>query len=265
MTQTIRAQGLTVYRSKKRVLNQLNFQLRVGQVVGVLGANAAGKSTLLSTMAGDLPVHEGQLWINEQPLCVLDTRDQARLRAVLPQQTSIHFDLTLREVVEMGAYPFPEASPEQLSQWVQASLEDCDLQHLHHRRYQQLSGGQQQRVQLARVLVQARAIIFYTGHAYILLDEPTSSLDPGHQQRLMKRLQAFSRSAQVGVLTIMHDLNLAARWCDRVILLKAGQILADAAPAQALTASLLQQTFDTTLQVIAHPMQSDRVLVLTAG
>jgi iron complex transport system ATP-binding protein len=134
-----------------------------------------------------------------------------------------------------------------------------------HCRYQQLSGGEQQRVQLARVLVQARAIVFYTGHAYMLLDEPTSSLDPGHQQRMMKLLQTFSQREQVGILTIMHDINLAARWCDRVILLKAGKILAEGPPVRAFTDQLLEQAFDIPLQVIAHPKLADRVLVLTAG
>lgn len=262
MDNAIVTRNLNVHRQQSKILDDLSFQMCPGRVLGVLGANGAGKTSLLCTLAGELCVHSGQLLIDGNLLCLLNAKQQARMRAVLPQQSTLSFNLDLFEVISMGAYPFTEASVVQLNQWVEDSINDCDLQHLKGRLYIELSGGEQQRVQLARVLVQARAIAASHGHAYILLDEPSASLDPKHQHLIMRQIHRLAAQEQFGVLIIMHDINLAARWCDAIMLLKQGRVIAQGVPAHVLTPQALLQTYDIPMSVVPHPLLPDCVWVV---
>lgn len=258
----ITAQGLSVFHSESRVVNEVSFDLEIGQVHGVLGANAAGKTSLLNALSGDCTNVMGSLFLGTQCLRAMSVLDLARCRAVLPQHAGLTFDLGVKEVIQMGAYPFPEASPAQVEYWVSEALADADLSHLQHSGYAELSGGEQQRVQFARVLVQARAIAHFKGYAWILLDEPTSSLDPRHQHMLMKKIKSMTKSGSYGVIVVLHDLNLAARWCDRLLLMKSGQLIANNIPVLALSASNLFSCFEIHMHVIPHPLCSQQLLVL---
>ena len=246
--------NLTVHRGCRAVVKDISFQMRIGEVVGVLGANGAGKSSFLNTLAGECNVSSGTVSINGESLCTLSATEQAQFRAVLPQQSTLTFNLTVMAVVAMGAYSYPDAAPELVNRWIFESLKDTDLLHLDHAVYPDLSGGQQQRVQLARVLVQARAITHFQGHAWILLDEPTASLDPKHQHLLMQQIHALTRTQNFGVMVIMHDLNLAALWCDRVMLLKEGALIADDCPIKTLTDKNLFECFDMAMYVFPNPI-----------
>ncbi len=258
----IMANHISVCRQQSKVLDDLTFEMRAGRLMGVLGANGAGKTSLLCTLAGELCIHSGQLLIDGNLLSQLSAKEQARVRAVLPQHSALSFNLDLFEVISMGAYPFPEASTFQINQWVERSIDDCDLRHLKGRKYIELSGGEQQRVQLARVLVQARAIAERHGHAYVLLDEPSASLDPKHQHLIMYQIHQLAAQEQFSVLIIMHDINLAARWCDSIMLLREGRVIAHGPPALALTSASLLQTYDIPMYVGPHPLLADCVWVL---
>ncbi len=254
--------NLYVNRGSRSVVNNLSFQIEIGTLVGVLGANGAGKSTLLSVLAGECSVNSGSVCINGVSLSTLTALEQAQLRAVLPQHSSLSFNLSVIEIVTMGAYSYPEAQPQLLNRWVVESLHDTDLSHLTDVNYTELSGGQQQRVHLARVLVQSRAIAHFHGHAWILLDEPTSSLDPRHQQLLFQKIHALTRAENFGVMVVMHDLNLAALWCDRLMLMKEGALIFDDCPANTLTSNNLLECFDNPMHVFPHPIYSDKVCVV---
>lgn len=257
--------ALSVRRGCRDVIRAVSVRLRVGEVVGVLGPNGAGKSSLLGAMAGELPACSGDVLIDGKSLADLDSRAQARIRAVLPQHAALTFDLPLTEVIRMGAYPFREATPDQVEGWVQQSLVDADLTHLAAARYAELSGGEAQRVQFARVLVQARAAAATAGHAYLLLDEPTSSLDPRHQLFLMHRVHQLAQRERFGILIVMHDINLAAQWCSRVVLLNDGKVASEGVPAVALTTQTLEQVFGIPMRVLPHPLEPRRILVLAEG
>jgi iron complex transport system ATP-binding protein len=263
-SQYLAAINLTVHRGSRAVVKDLSFQMRIGELVGVLGANGAGKSSLLSALAGECNVKSGSVSINGGSLCTLSASEQAQVRAVLPQQSTLSFNLTVMAVVAMGAYSYPDAAPELVNCWVFASLNDTDLSHLVDASYPELSGGQQQRVQLARVLVQARAIAHFQGHAWILLDEPTASLDPRHEQLLMQQIHALTRAQNYGVMVIMHDLNLAALWCDRVMLLKEGTLIADDCPSKTFTDTNLLECFDMSMYVFPHPLCNGKVSVVAS-
>ena len=157
----------------------------------------------------------------------------ARWRArVLPQKPGLGFDLGVAEVVAMGAYPFPELPPAAVEALVDRTLALADATHLRARRYPELSGGEQQRVQFARVLTQCLAARAEGEARYLLLDEPTASLDPRHQGELLRVAVDLARDERVGVLVILHDMNLAARWCDRLLLLGGGRAIASGPPSQ---------------------------------
>ncbi len=273
----ISALDLSVNHGAQSVVKDFSFEMRIGECIAVLGANGAGKSSLLTALSGEYSkarislfnaalnraaFMKGAVIMNGAPLLAMSPNQRARLRAVLPQHSTLTFNLVVEEVVQMGAYPFSEAKPEQVSQWIGASLLDADLAGLRCSKYSELSGGEQQRVQFARVLVQARAIAYFQGHAWIFLDEPTASLDPRHQQLLMAKIQSLVRTLNFGVMIIMHDLNLAAYWCDRVMLMKDGVLIADDCPAKGLTAENLSNCFDMPMQVMTHPINPNKLIVV---
>lgn len=258
------ADNLTLTRGGNRILDGVSLAVRPGEVVGLLGANGAGKSTLLGALAAELAPDSGTLRLGGADLCQLGQRQQARLRAVLPQKPGLSFDLDVREVVAMGAYPFPELSPSQVDALVDRALDWADVAHLGARRYPELSGGEQQRVQFARVLVQCKAARGPGEPRYLLLDEPTASLDPRHQADLLRVAAGLAHAGDTGVLVILHDMNLAARWCDRLLLLCGGRGIAAGTPAQVLTPANLYQAYGIDAHVIAHPLQAERVLIVMA-
>ncbi|MGV2865465.1 heme ABC transporter ATP-binding protein [Achromobacter sp. AGC39] len=261
--QALAAHRLTLSRGGARILTDVSLEVRPGEVVGLLGANGAGKSTLLGALAAELSADAGQITLDGAPLAGMVLGRQARRRAVLPQKPGLTFDLGVREVVAMGAYPFAELAPAQVDALVAQALGLADVAHLAGRRYPELSGGEQQRVQFARVLVQCHAARAPGEARYLLLDEPTASLDPKHQGDLLHRAWELAHEGNTGVLVILHDMNLAARWCDRLLLLSAGRAIAQGTPAQVLTAANLYRAYGIEAQVIAHPLQPDRLLVLT--
>lgn len=258
------AENLTLARGGNRILDQVSLALRPGEVVGLLGANGAGKSTLLGALSAELPPDAGRLRLDDGDLARLPHREQARRRAVLPQKPGLTFDLDVREVVAMGAYPFPELSPAAVDALVDEALGRADVTHLRARRYPELSGGEQQRVQFARVLVQCNAARVPGEPRYLLLDEPTASLDPKHQGDLLRVAAELAHGGDTGVLVILHDMNLAARWCDRLLLLCGGRAIAAGTPAEVLTPGNLYLAYGIDAQIIAHPLQAGRLLVVMA-
>lgn len=259
----LQAHDIAVMRGLRQVLGPVSISLAPGEVLGVLGANGAGKSTLLCALAGELAARSGKVTLDGQALSAWTPARQARRRAVLPQTPGLSFDLGVQEVVAMGAYPFPSLSPAQVRTLGHDALSRVGLASHAARRYGELSGGEQQRVQFARVLVQVAAACETSGEAcYLLLDEPVSSLDPRRQLELLHIAQDLARTGKVGVLAVLHDLNLAARWCDRLLLLAKGRMLAMGTPADVLTPPALEAAYGVTATVLPHPHEASRPLVL---
>lgn len=248
-------------RGSRLVLHQISIRLQPGQVLGVLGSNGAGKSTLLSLLAGELAPSNGQVRLDGRTLTEWPASALARRRAVLPQTPALRFDLSVDEVVRMGAYPFPELSPHALHILATEALDSVQACHLAGRRYARLSGGEQQRVQFARVLVQLLAC--HKGeYRAVLLDEPTSSLDPRHQIGLLRATRHWARRHGVAALVVLHDVNLAASWCDRLALLAAGRLVALGPPAEVLTPPHLEAAYGVPAAVLPHPLHAELPLVL---
>lgn len=275
----LQAHGIAVQRGERQILTDIDLSLPAGQVIGVLGANGAGKSTLLAALAGELSPSTGRITLNGRPLSAWPAAELARCRAVLPQSPSLQFDLPVATVIGMGAYPHArhtrtgaprtdsrdtaQAAIAEDQRILQRVLALADVQDLYGRRYRLLSGGEQQRVHLARVLYQL--LLARQGHneyRVLMLDEPTASLDPRHQLHLLSAVHTLAHEENVAALVIVHDLNLAAGCCDRLLLLGQGRVAACGTPAQVLTPDMLRQVYGVEATVLPHPNQPGRPLVV---
>jgi iron complex transport system ATP-binding protein len=234
------------YRPTEPVLKQVDLEIAAGAFIGVIGPNGCGKSTLLRAAAGNLPLTRGQVMLEGRPLGDYTRRHLARKVAVVPQETRVDFDFSVRQMVMMGRYPFigrfSRANPadfaatEQAMAWAQVGA-------LSQRSITRLSGGERQRVVIARALAQEAELL--------LLDEPTNHLDINHQIEIFELLQRLNRQQGLTLMCITHDLNLAAHYCQWLVLMHQGQILEQGNPAQVLRPDNLRRAYGIDLVVEA--------------
>lgn len=229
----IDADAIAVNAGGRPLLAGVTLSLRPGAFIGLIGPNGAGKSTLLRVLAGLSPPAAGTVTYDGTPLSRLGRRRLARAVAYLPQDGPVHWPLTAEAVVMLGRLPhrgLMGGVTDADRAAVERALTVTDARHLRHRIVGTLSGGERMRVLLARALA--------TEPALLLADEPVSALDPRHQLAAMALLRASARGG-TGVVAVLHDLTLAARFCDRLILLADGRVRADGPPAAVLTDPLL--------------------------
>lgn len=222
----------------KLILNDLNFQIGRGECVGLLGPNGSGKTTLLKILSGVWPNYTGAANINVIPVKNYRPKGLAKSVAVVPQDASFVFSFTALEVVMMGRFAhrsglgFETASDYQIAR---ASLEKTDAWQFRDRKINTLSGGERQRVLLARALAQKPKIL--------LLDEPTSHMDLKHQQQLLDLVKGLHEQGMT-ILVVMHDVNIAAKICERLFFLKEGKLVAQGKTGEVLGPSVLQDVFE---------------------
>lgn len=247
----IEAKNISVEIHSKKLLDGVSLEVRCGEVLAVLGPNGAGKSTLRKVLCGDLIPADGEVKMNGKLLDEWSLTERAKVRAVLPQDSSLDFPFSVSEVVLMGRAPhIGSAESAKDYEIVRAALEAVEEANLAERIYTTLSGGERQRVQLARVLAQIWEKT--ENPRYLLLDEPTANLDLTHQHQTLKIAQKFARE-NVGVLLILHDLNLTAQYADKVLLLKNGKICAFGTPSEIFTEEIIEKVFSVKTAVIKHP------------
>lgn len=245
------ARNLHYQIGSQRLLEALDLQVQAGECVAIVGPNGAGKTTLFRLLAGEVAAASGSIRFNGRDLARWPLAQLARMRAVLPQQSSLQFAFTVQEVVAMGRMPHATGFVADAA-IVAEVMAVCDVQKLATRPYTALSGGERQRVQLARVMAQVWQPVA-EGERLLLLDEPTSALDLSHQIELMQLVRQVC-SADIAVLVILHDLNLAARFADRILMLHNGKTIAMGTPQQVLQPALIECVFNVKTQVIPHPL-----------
>ena len=248
----IEARGVSVDIGGKRILHDVDFAANTGEVTAIVGPNGSGKTTFLKAVTGDLKA-EGAILINGRDLREMKPWQMAGVRAVLPQATSLSFPFTVREIVRLGIIGGRSgALAGEMERLPERALAKVDLEGFAGRFYQELSGGEQQRVQLARVLCQVWAPVLEGEPRWLFLDEPVSSLDIKHQLVIMKIARDFAQSGG-GVVAILHDLNLASMFADRVAVMSRGTQVAAGTPKEVLTDDLIHRVFECRLQVGALP------------
>lgn len=246
---------VVVRRNSYRLLQGVSFSASPGELVGVVGPNGAGKSTLLQVLAGDIRPSGGEAHLFGQSPARLGLRQLALIRAFVGPQTASEVVFPVREVVAMGRHPYGDEDTEAASDIVEETLQRLDVGALAHRELRTLSSGEQQRVSIARAVVQDTGIL--------LLDEPTSALDLQHQELVMELLRELAGNTK-SVVAALHDLNLAAAYADRVLLMVGGRVQAFGTAQEVFTSERLSAAYGRAVEVIRHPFR-DCPLVLAAG
>lgn len=250
----LEAQGITVERRGRKLLDDVYASVQPGRVTAIVGPNGAGKSTLLKVLAGELKPTSGQTLLDGRSLATFSAAELAGRRAIVPQSTALSFPFTVLEVVKLGAsVPGFDQNPDHNRRLADDALADVALQAFRDRLYAELSGGERQRVHIARALCQLSSATRHRQHtAVLLLDEPTSSLDLAHQSLVLAEVREQARDGRA-VAVVLHDLNLAAAWADEVLLMSRGRIAARGAPAAIFKDDLLSAVFGCVIEANKTP------------
>ncbi|TYP77560.1 heme ABC transporter ATP-binding protein [Paenibacillus methanolicus] len=253
----IEGKALSLSLDGKRVLSDVSFRFHAGGMYGIIGPNGAGKSTLLSLIAGTARADAGQLALDGKPAGEWTRKALARHVAVLQQGGLSPVGFTVKEVVGMGRFPYQNwmgeenADPAPL---IARILELTGLSGLADRQIDRLSGGERQRVALAKVMVQEPRLL--------LLDEPTTYLDIGYQLQLLDTVKQWQREQGITVVAVLHDLNLAAQYCDQLFVLCNGRIEASGTPEAVVNAELVERVYGASSVVVRHPVSGVPQLLL---
>lgn len=236
--------NLSVQIKQTKLVKEASLKVSDQQCVGIIGPNGCGKSTLVKGITGVLAIASGQIELDGLDTRTADAKEVARNMSVVGQFNEVNFDLTVEEMVLLGRTPYKkllEGDKASDYQLVTKALEKMELLAYRHRNFLSLSGGEKQRVIVARALCQETP--------YMVLDEPTNHLDIKHQLRLMKEL----KSLNIGILTVLHDLETAARYCDYIYAMKEGVIIAEGRPEEMMTSELLTRLYDVKCEVYRNP------------
>lgn len=218
-------------------LSHIHCHIPKGKLVGIMGANGAGKSSLLKSIAGIIPPQSGQIWLNNAPLNAMNARQKSEQFAYLAQNTAIQWDLSTYEVIALGL-PAP-LNPKVEQEKVRSVSAQFSITPLLANPFQQLSGGEKARVQLARCVIKNTPLL--------LADEPIAALDPYYQLDIMEKLQSLT--PHTSCVIVIHHLDLAYRFCDEIILLKNGKILAKGVTQAVLTEENIAQAFGVKVNI----------------
>ncbi|MFJ4877868.1 ABC transporter ATP-binding protein [Streptomyces sp. NPDC088745] len=240
----LRTEGLSYGVDGRHLVDAVDIEARPGETVGLVGPNGSGKTTLLRCVYGTLAPTHGRALLDGEDLRAMGAKKRAQRLATVPQDGQAVFELTVREVVAMGRSPhkkFWEADTAADQEHVRRALDRVGIGALADRAFPSLSGGERQRALVARALVQEPALV--------VLDEPTNHLDIRYQLEVLGLVRAMGTTN----LLALHDLNLAAYYCDRLYVLDAGRVVADGTPAEVLTPDLLKRVYGVNAEVSTHP------------
>ena len=251
----LETENLTVIKNGKTLLHPLNLKFYCNQLTVLLGPNGAGKSTLLKALCDD-DKYQGKVYCFGKSHEKWQRSELAKHMGVLPQHSNLSFNFTVEDVVKLGTLPL-KADHQTQTHWVEQSLLETNLSHLSQRAYPLLSGGEKQRTHFARVLVQLSQSQKKT---LLLLDEPTSALDIEHQHNTLK-LAKHKAEQGACVIVVLHDLNLAAQYADRIILLQNGRILSDGQPWETLTTEQIESLYRVPCQIQPHSTRDHPVII----
>jgi len=245
----IRAEHVCFRHPHGFTLRDVCLEVRRGELFGIIGPNGSGKSTLVRLLSGiDRPM-SGSIRVNGRDVRSYSRKALSRLVAVLPQEPLPAVGFSVREVIGMGRYPYQNwlgREKVDAGERVDAILRELDLKELEHRRLDTLSGGERQRAALGKVMAQEPAVL--------LLDEPTNSLDIGHTVALMESILRWKKKSDLTVIAVLHDLNLAAQFCDRLLLMHRGEAVRIGTAEEVIEEGILREVYGICPVVLMHPV-----------
>ena len=265
-TQVISCTNIDVMRSGRLLVKHASLAIAPGERVALIGPNGAGKSSLLRVLCGEIKPDRGSVSLHAKPLSQWRDRDVAKVRAVLPQNFNIPFAFTAREVVELGRFPHARKPSADEAGIVHAAMRATRVDALAHRVIHTLSGGERARAQLARVLAQIWEPTVEKNSPdkstrWLLLDEPTAALDLSHQHDVLRLVRQWAKERGVGVVAVLHDVNLALRYADSVVVMKNGALVCHGTPADALNAATVSEVYNVKVQAVRDDAGVAQLLV----
>lgn len=244
---TIRLESVSISLNRRPILQDITTTLSPGKLIGIIGPNGAGKSTFIRTLLGLLRPEQGTVRLDERSVNSLSRRQVAQMVAYLPQGQTLHWPLSVERLIALGRLPhlspMSRISPQDMDVVAEA-MQRADVVHLKDRTATELSGGERARVMLARALA--------VGAPGLIADEPLASLDPGHQFDVMELLASEARAGSL-VIAVLHDLTMAARYCDQILMLDQGRLVAEGAPHKVLSVARLEAIYGINASIsLAH-------------
>lgn len=256
----VNIRNLWKYDGDRPLLRGISLSVAPGEMLGVIGPNGSGKTTLVRLLSAEESPEAGEIRLGGRPLTEWSARERARQMAVLPQEGLPPTPFTVEEVVSMGRHPHRGWWPwsgSRDAEAVEQVLEETGLQSNRNRRVDRLSGGERQRVAIAKAMAQQPRLL--------VLDEPTTYLDIAYQLSVLDGIQQWRRREGLAVLVILHDLNLAAQYCDRLLLMKEGALFAEGTPGQVLTPERIWEVYGVQPVLTEHPVTGAPQVLLTSG
>jgi iron complex transport system ATP-binding protein len=254
----LEAHKISYSHRKFAILENIDVSVNYGELLVIVGPNGAGKSTLLSMLANEIGKDEEPIYFKNKTFEEWDSRQLAHHKAKFSQSNSHDIPLTVKDVVMMGRYPYFQSAPHKEDrEAVAKAMQETDVALLENRDYNLLSGGEKQRVHLARVLVQLDNDI---AHKLIFLDEPLNNLDVLHQHRILHTIKNFTGRGNTAVM-VLHDLNLAAQFADKVMLLKKGKIVAHDVPDKVFTKETISKAYNFPCTICPNPVNKNPLII----
>lgn len=256
----LKTKGISYSIGKKKILQDVNAEFLPGELNMILGPNGSGKSTFLKIFSGELDGFAGEVYYGSKKLNTLKKEELAKERAVMSQQPELTFPLTVEEVVMMGRYPHFVFNPAKKDDSIcEEVIERMNLLHFKDRNYLTLSGGEKQRVQFARVLAQIWEQPA-NGLRYLFLDEPLNNLDINYQQEFLQITKKFTQGNTV-LVAVMHDINIAIQYADKLFFLKEGEVAAHGSPSAILNEELIENVFGVKTTIIKNPVTGSPLVI----
>ncbi len=244
---------------KEAIIKDISLEIKKGDFIGIIGPNGSGKTTLLRLMSRVIVAQEGNVALDGRDIAGMNLKEFCQKVAFVAQDTIINFSFSVLEIVLMGRIPHLKRLQQQTKQDIQiaqGSMMMTDILYLKEKRIDELSSGERQRVFIARALTQEPILLF--------LDEPTSHLDIGHQIQVLDLLKRLNRQNKLTIVMVMHDLNLASEYCNRIVLLNEGRVFKEGSPQEVLTYKNIETVYKTVVVVNKSPISSKPYVVLVS-
>ncbi|WBV56750.1 heme ABC transporter ATP-binding protein [Chryseobacterium daecheongense] len=254
----IKAHQISYKHKEFHILDGVDVSLEYGEFLAIVGPNGAGKSSLLSVLANEVKSAKQKVLFKNKPVNEWNVVELSRHKAKFSQHNSNDIPLEVKDVVMMGRYPYFDAQPRKEDlEAMNNMMYETDVFHLKDREYNTLSGGEKQRVHLSRVLAQLQNDI---AHKLLFLDEPLNNLDVKHQYKALEIMKSFTKQANSAVV-VLHDLNLAAQYADKILLMKSGRVSAYGTPQEVFTAENITKAYNFPCTICEHPITNNPMII----